>query len=141
MSSSTRLAVNGTEIPVEPGTYADISWEWRSGDRIELELDMRCRLLDAPKGSNPAGHHFKALVRGPVVLARDENLDPHYNEAVTVLSERGYVDIVSKAPQIPGTKMQYRVPVEDGSIQMVDYASVDNWDGSHICTWLPEKED
>jgi uncharacterized protein len=138
-SKSTRLKVNGTEIPVEPGTYAAISREWKSGDQIELQLDMRCRLLDAPNGSNPAGDHFKALVRGPVVLARDENLDAHYNDPVSVVSENGIVEIIPENPEIPGTKMQYRVPVDNGFIQMVDYASVNNWDGSHVCTWLPEK--
>jgi hypothetical protein len=47
------------------------------------------------------------------------------------------VDIVAEKATIPGTKMQFRVPTTSGDISMVDYASVDNWKGKHICTWLP----
>jgi hypothetical protein len=36
--------------------------------------------------------------------------------------------------------MQFRVPTHDGFIPMVDYASVNNWNGKHVCTWLPKPE-
>ncbi len=139
-SQSTVLKVNGEKLVADPGTYAKINREWMPGDRIELQLDMRCRILDAPHGSNRAGDNFQALVRGPVVLARDENLDNHYNEPVSVISENGYVDIVAEDPSVSGAKMQFSVPVKEGFIRMVDYASVNNWNGKHICTWLPMAE-
>lgn len=34
-----------------PGTYASIERTWNEGDRIELDLDMRARVVDAPSGS------------------------------------------------------------------------------------------
>ena len=136
-SEKSLLKVNGETMEAVAGTYAEINREWSPGDQIELSLDMRCRILDAPRGSNRAGDHFQALVRGPVVLARDENLDANYNEPVSVISENGFVDIVAEPVTIPGTKMQFRVPTTSGDISMVDYASVDNWKGKHICTWLP----
>ncbi|MHB9143276.1 MAG: hypothetical protein ACYC25_15505, partial [Paludibacter sp.] len=104
------------------GTYAVLNRKWNSGDKIELQLDMRCRIVDAPHGSNRAGDNFQALVRGPVVLARDENIDEQYNEPVFVVSNDGYVDIVREDSSGSGAKMQFRVPVEDGFIRMVDYA-------------------
>lgn len=137
-SRQTVLKVNGKQRDVQPGTYAQIRRRWAAGDRIELQLDMRCRILDAPLGSNRAGDNFQALVRGPIVLARDENMDAHYNDPVMVVSKDGYVDIVPENPTQPGTKMQFRVPVKDGFIRMVDYASINNWNGKHTCTWLPK---
>lgn len=137
-SKATGMQVNGEPVAVSPGTYATIERKWSSDDRIELELDMRCRIIDAPHGSNRAGDHFQALVRGPVVLARDENIDEHYNDPVSLVSKDGFAEIIPEDPTIPGTKMQFRVPTEDGFIRMVDYASVNNWNGKHICTWLPK---
>jgi hypothetical protein len=97
---------------------------------------MRCRVVEAPKGSNRAGDNFQALVRGPIVLARDENIDEQYNQPVSFISSDGYVDIVSESPTVSGVKMQFQVPVKDGFIRMVDYASVNNWNGKHVCTWV-----
>ena len=100
---------------------------------------MGCRLINAPHGSNRAGDNFQALIRGPIVLARDENFDSDYNKPVAIISKDGYVDIASEAPFIPGTNMQFRIPTKDGFIHMVDYASVNDWNGKHICTWLPKE--
>lgn len=138
-SGETILKVNGEPIQVKAGTYADINRKWTSGDQIELLLDMRCQVLNAPKGSNRKGDHFQALVRGPVVLARDENIDPDFDRPVTFISKDGYVDIKSEEPTLATTKMQFLVPTTDGMIHMTDYASVDSWNGKKICTWIPEK--
>jgi hypothetical protein len=94
----------------------------------------------APHGSNRAGDHYQALVRGPIVLARDENMDRNYNEPVTLLSKDGYIDLVAEKPALESTRMQFKVPTNKGFIRMVDYASVNNWDGTHICTWCPVNE-
>ena len=139
-SQVTVLKVNGELIATNSGAYAEINRKWVPGDQIELQLDMRCRIVDAPHGSNRAGDNFQALVRGPVVLARDENTDNQYNESISVISKDGYVEIVPEDPSVSGTKMQFSVPVENGFIRMVDYASVNNWNGKHICTWLPKAE-
>lgn len=139
-SISTSLTVNGESIHVSPGSYAEINRTWAIGDRIELSLDMRCRLLEAPHGTSRAGDNRVALVRGPIVLSRDENLDADYDKPVTILAQDGYVEAVPVTPTLPTTAMQFRVPVAGGFITMVDYASVDNWSGKHLCTWLPKAE-
>jgi uncharacterized protein len=138
-SGSTSLKVNGKSIQVTPGTYAEIQRLWSPGDKIELILDMRCRIIQAPHGSNRAGDNFQALVRGPIVLARDENMDPDYSKPVTFLSKDGYIDIIPEPPSLGNTRMQFLVPSADGPVHMTDYASVDSWKGKHVCTWIPRK--
>ncbi|HCN82035.1 MAG TPA: hypothetical protein DIT07_00210, partial [Sphingobacteriaceae bacterium] len=128
-SKSTILKLNGKAIKVQPGTYADIKRRWSRGDRIELALDMRCRLIDAPHGSNRAGDNYQALVRGPIVLARDENIDNNFNKAVSIVSKNGYVDVIPETPNLAATRIQFRVPTKQGYIHMVDYASVNSWNG------------
>ena len=101
---------------------------------------MKCRIIDAPKGSNPAGHNFQALKWGPIVLARDENLDPDYNKPIRVVADaNGLVNIQKVQPSLPGTCLEFTVPTTDGEIRMSDYATRDGWHGSSVCTWLPLK--
>lgn len=140
-SEETEMKINGEEVKVVPGTYAEITRRWESGDQIALLMDMRCKVIDAPRGSNRGGDNFQAVVYGPMVLARDENIDINYNAPVTLQAENGYIDVKQENPQGGNIKLQFLVPVEDGKfITMVDYASVDNWNnGKHVCTWLPKK--
>ncbi len=62
------VSINGKRSPrtLEPGTFATLRREWRSGDRIELELPLPLRLqpIDA---EHP---HTVALLAGPLVLMR-----------------------------------------------------------------------
>ena len=137
-SKATALYVNGKRMEATAGTYAAITRKWSDGDIVEMELDMTCRLVDAPHGTDPAGDNFQAVVRGPIVLARDENIDARYAEPVKVQTRPdGTVDIRPVSPTLPATKMEYLVPTDRGDIRMVDYASVNGWEGKRICTWLP----
>lgn len=137
-SKGTALAVNGKRMEVTAGTYAAITRKWSKGDTVELTFDMACRLVDAPHGTDPAGDNFRAVVRGPIVLARDENIDARYAEPVKVQTRPdGTVDIRPVSPTLPATKMEYLVPTDRGDIRMVDYASVNGWEGKRVCTWLP----
>ena len=140
-SERTVVKVNGKKVrSVEPGAYLSLERIWKPGDRVELAFDMRCRLLDAPRGSNRAGDSFQALVWGPIVLARDENIDPDYDEPVRVVAGKDRVVRVKRvAPTLASTRLEFEVPTDDGPIRMTDYASVNGWEGAHICTWLPVK--
>ena len=137
-SQNTALSVNGEKVKATPGTYAELNRKWNPGDRIEIDFDMTCRVINAPLGSNRAGDNFQAVVRGPIVLARDENIDPNFDQPVAIQAdENGVVAITPVQPTLPSTKMEFLVPTSEGDIHMVDYASVDGWNGSKICTWLP----
>ena len=124
-SVSTSLSVGGQAFPAKAGTYTAIDRVWSPGDQIKLELDMRCRLIAGTHGSNRDGDNRQALVRGPIVLARDENIDADYEKPVTIRAKDGYADVIPVQPTQKSTRMQFRVHTEDGFIEMVDYASVD----------------
>lgn len=139
-SPDTYVEVNGKAVRgVKPGEYLAISRRWKKGDMIRIVFDFRARLIDAPKGGrNPEGEFFQAVQWGPIVIARDENIDPDYNKPVQVVAdENGEVKVRQVTPERPGTRMQFVVPTTGGDIKMVDYSSVDCWKGSHIQTWLP----
>ena len=138
-SQATRVSINGQDAgPSTPGTYLALERKWKSGDRIELLLDLKARIHQAPRGSNPAGWNRTAITYGPIVLARDENIDPDYNKPVSILAApNGEVSITPVKPQKPGTRMEFIVPTRSGSIRMVDYASIDGWNGKQVCTWMP----
>ena len=139
-SPDTYVEVNGKAVRgVKPGEYLSISRRWKKGDMIRIVFDFRARLIDAPKGGrNPEGEFFQAVQWGPIVLARDENIDPDYNKPVQVVAdENGEVKVKQVTPERPGTRMQFVVPTTGGDIKMVDYSSVDCWKGSHIQSWLP----
>jgi len=139
-SEKTVVKINDKLQTVIAGQYAAFNREWKSGDHIEIVFDMTCRVVDAPHGSNPNGNNFQAVVWGPIVLARDERIDAGYNQPVTIKAdENGIVNVAKTKPTLAATRMEFIVPTTNGDIRMVDYASVDGWDGSKICTWLPIK--
>ena len=137
-SERTVVSINSKTQKVTAGEYASFRREWKTGDRIEIAFDMTCRVIDAPHGSNPKGKDFQAVIWGPIVLARDEKIDANFNLPVTIEAEEdGIVRVIKTNPTLPATRMEFIVPTTGGNIRMVDYASVDGWDGSQICTWLP----
>lgn len=141
-SETTTVSVNNEPIEVNPGSYAEINRKWATDDSIDLELDMRCRVIDAPRGSNRAGDNFQAVLYGPVVLARDENIESNYNEPVRLASEKGFINALQQQPINGRSNLQFSVPLQGGEyITLIDYASVNNWGNDmHVCTWLPIKE-
>jgi DUF1680 family protein len=61
------VRINGAaSTPVEPGRFATLQREWRTGDRVELELPMRMR-LQSVDAEHP---DTVALLAGPLVLMR-----------------------------------------------------------------------
>ena len=65
-TAGATVAVNGKRQPVnlEPGTFASIRRQWKTGDRVELELPMTMRL----EAVDPQHPDIVALMRGPLVL-------------------------------------------------------------------------
>jgi DUF1680 family protein len=81
-SKNNRLSVNDESIPVTSGTYASINREWKAGDMIRLELDLRGRIIKAPGSVNDL-----AVMWGPVVLALDNRLVRAQNYNLWLLPE------------------------------------------------------
>lgn len=164
-SKQTEIIVNGKNIEVSAG-YTTINRMWRNGDKITLKLDMRTRVLHpvkfekdvvmlgvfweqdyiAPKvvyQSHEAMYHI-ALMRGPLVLARDARLDGTVDEAVSVdYDKQGYVQLADSDKAEFDTIVEYQVPAKNGkSFTVIDYSSAGktwNEDSRYAC-WLPTKE-
>lgn len=140
-SEKTTLKVNGSIHEVNAGTYAQIERLWSMDDKIELQFDMRCRIIDAPHGSNRKGDNFQALVRGPIVLVRDENIDANYDRPENIISDRGFVEVIETKPVNKNIELQFKIPVEGGFIDMIDYSSGNSWSGKKVFTWIPIKNE
>ena len=138
-SGNTSVSVCGKPVKgVRAGTYLALERDWKPGDEIRVVFDMRARLIMAKEGVNPEGKYFQAVQWGPLVLARDERIDPEYDKPVRIVSSPdGTVEVRRIAGNLKGAKVGFEVPTATGAIRMVDYASVDCWEGSHVQTWLP----
>jgi len=89
-SAESTLLVNGVPVPVEAGKAAGIQRLWKTADQIELSLDMRGRLIQA--GNSPGSF---AIMRGPVLLCREERLSPPALQAVLqpVAGKNGIIEL------------------------------------------------
>jgi DUF1680 family protein len=89
-ATGATVSVNGkrSAAPMVPGTFAGIVREWRSGDRVELDLPLRQR-LQAVDAEHP---DTVALSAGPLVLMRilDEGsaYSPALSRAALLAAER-----------------------------------------------------
>jgi hypothetical protein len=147
-SEQTSIKVNGENIDgIDPGTYKRITRTWRKGDKIELQLDLRGRLVRQD--------NHVAIVRGPIVLARDSRFgDGHVDEATRIQNEDGYVDLRISGEKPAGVWMAFTAPLKLGTgtkatlnppaqIHFCDFCSAGNtWDRStRYRVWLPEPLD
>jgi hypothetical protein len=144
-SIQNSLTVNGEKIDgVTPGAYARITRQWKKGDKIELQLDLRGRLAKLN------GH--TALIRGPVVLARDSRFDDGFvDEAALIQHENKIVNIRVSDFKPEGIWLSFTAPLKLGTgiasttnppvqIQFCDFGSAGNtWDpNTRYRVWLPE---
>lgn len=146
-SKRTRLSVNGQDVAVSPGQYAEIDRTWTHGDRVALNLDMRVRTIEAPSGAPQL-----ALARGPLLLALDSRLVEPSDHAVYIdTDEGGYVAEKPVTPDSSDIWMAFEVPIytingpvrpKDKEFNLVfcDYPSAGNqWETTNqFRTWLPQ---
>jgi uncharacterized protein len=150
-SQQSSLTVNGLPITaIIPGKYAEITRIWKSDDLINLTLDMRGRIVRM--GEYPEN---LALIRGPIVLARDARLgSPHVDETIKpMINKDGFVNLEPAGINQDGIWMKYKThfmveshkegankPVE---ITLCDYASAGNTldERSWFRVWLPQSFD
>jgi len=147
-SEQTSIKVNGENIDgIDPGTHKRITRTWKKGDKIELQLDMRGRLVRQD--------NHVAIVRGPIVLARDSRFgDGSVDEAAVIQHEDGYVDLRISGEKPAGVWMAFTTPLKLGTgtkatlnppaqIHFCDFCSAGNtWDRStRYRVWLPEPLD
>lgn len=120
-STGTSVTVNRAPVPgIQPGAYAVIRTNWKSGDSIRLHLDLHPRTARAGR--------FIAIERGPVVLAIDARLEQ--NGIQQSASTHDGIDFVTVSGQ-KGSASEVR---------LCDYASAGNtWDArSKFRVWMPD---
>jgi DUF1680 family protein len=108
------VSVNGKrETPPQPGGFAAIRREWRSGDRIELELPLAQRL----ESIDAAHPQTVALLAGPLVLMRvlDEN-----HSADTAVARTSLL----AAQRDPGGKHEWRAATEAGPLVLKPFPDI-----------------
>ena len=141
-SDRNELSINGAEQPVPAaGRYAAVRRTWHDGDVVTLRLDLRARVMRAP------GHPgFAAILRGPLVLARDARLDPgsDVDAPVALDSDAGGHVAVALAAGREGEDIWQRFSVaaqgrHGDALQLCDFASAGNtWSSaSAYRVWLP----
>ena len=143
-SKNTTLTINGQGVTdVAPGSYEKITRIWNKGDRIELKLDLRARLVAM------AGH--QAIIRGSVVLARDARFkDGFIYESAVVREQDGYIDLKPSASKPAEVWMSFTAPLVLGTdledefknpkqVSFCDFASAGNtWgEDSRYLVWIP----
>ena len=163
-SAATELEVNGERVEVNAG-YTEISRVWNPGDTVVLVLDMRTKVIHAPRDPHdvlmtarswgldlsyptifdeaPDAKFHIAMRRGPIVLARDARLGENVDDPVDIKFDRdGYVDVQPSKTAAFDTIVEYKIPqVHGGEFTVIDYASAGKtWkeDSKYGC-WLPTR--
>lgn len=108
-SEHSSLSVN--DIPVEGtigGMYRKITREWSSGDKVVLQLDMTGRLVTL--------NGYQAILRGPVLLARDSRFDDGYVDETAIIQQQGSkVDLQVTVDQPANMWMSFTAPLVLGT--------------------------
>lgn len=142
-SEKTSLKINGKSRKANKG-YTEITRVWSKNDEIVLDLDMRVRIVDAPVDKDDKNSKFhKALIRGPIVLARDARLGEEIDSVIDLAVDKNGFAIVKESDTAKFVKhLEFAVKQNDGSyIHVVDYASAGKtWRrDSRMTVWMPTK--
>ncbi len=80
---AAELSINGegSELPLNPGSYVEVKRAWSAGDLIELNLPMRPRMIKAHPKAEEIRNHV-AVMRGPIVYCLEGHDLP---EGVSIL--------------------------------------------------------
>ena len=142
-STQTSVLVNGLPVDgIQAASYLKINREWNSGDKVILKLDLSGSLITLN------GH--QAIMRGPVLLARDSRFDDgfvdeaaivqHKSNLVTLRPSAGKPDHIwmsFTAPLVVGTDLEgeFKQPKQ---IHFCDFGSAGNtWSAdSRYRVWI-----
>jgi DUF1680 family protein len=141
-SEQSTLAINGAaQAGPTAGRYAAVRRTWHDGDVVTLRLDLRARIAHAPGRPD-----FAAILRGPLVLARDARLDhgSDVNAPVVLAPDAsGHIGVALVAGRADhGIWQRFVINASEGSasaLQLCDFASAGNtWNtASTYRVWLP----
>jgi hypothetical protein len=145
-STNTRVSVNGEPVAqIKAGNYLKINRTWKGDDSLRIEMDMTGKIVEL--------NGYQAIVRGPVLLARDTRFsDGFIAEPAVISHENGMVRLNPQsenpdniwmsfsAPLLPGTDLE---GIKQGQVRFCDFASAGNtWtEDSRYKVWIPRTLD
>jgi len=101
------VAVNGRREAVQSGTFMRVWRQWKTGDRVDLELPMKARL----EAVDPQHADTVALVVGPVVLFAVTDADPRVTRAQLLAAKQN------------GTR-SWQVETASGTLKMLPFTEI-----------------
>jgi len=144
-SENTSVLINGLTVEgIQPGTYQKITREWKSGDQVVLKLDISGRLILLN------GH--QAILRGPVLLARDSRFEDGFVDETAIIQQKeNRVELLPVTEKPVHIWMSFTAPLVLGTdlegegrnpkpIHFCDFASAGNtWSpDSRYRVWIPQ---
>jgi DUF1680 family protein len=147
-SKESSLTINGEAVKsVIPGEYVKVQRMWKSGDLVDLNLDMRGRVVKLGKVPQNL-----AIYRGPIVLTRDARLSGPAIESIInpIADKEGFIKLEAADQKNPEIWMAFKASflsesyAEGGSkpisVELCDYASAGNSHEGHpiFRVWLPQ---
>lgn len=108
-SKHSVVTVNGILIhEVIPGSYLKISREWRKGDLISFKADLSGRLVSL--------NGYQAILRGPVLLARDSRFnDGFVDETAIIQHKENVVELIPSEVKPDNIWMSFIAPLVLGT--------------------------
>ncbi len=145
-SGKTAIAFGDKKVDgdVKPGDYFPLKGNWVEGTTITLNFDVRGRVLRR--------NNSFALMKGPVVLARDSRFnDGFVDETARPAEKDGFIELTPVTEKPAGVWMAFTAPLVLGTdlegeakhpkqIKFCDFASAGNtWEDSvRYRVWIPE---
>lgn len=129
---------------IEPGSWYRIKRTWENGGVIRLNLDLHGRLIEQD--------NHQAIMRGPLLLARDTRFDDGpIDEAAVILHDNGFVNLQWPKEQPPYVWKTFVAQLVTGTdlegsgreprdIRFCDFASAGNmWNPKNrYRVWIPK---
>jgi DUF1680 family protein len=135
-SVQSSILINDSPVEgIKSGNYQKISRIWKAGDKVTLQLDMSARLMVL--------NGYQAIMRGPVLLARDSRFNDGFVDETAVIQQKDQVVELQASKDKPqGIWMAFTAPLVLGSdlegeyrdahpVHFCDFGSAGN-------TWSPD---
>jgi uncharacterized protein len=139
-SKDTTVRVQGKRIDnVTAGSYLSLDREWQSGDRVEIQLDMRPRIWVGEREAQGK----VSVYTGPVLLAYDPRFDTYAPNQLPALGsliqtrQAAPTGLPEKLASVAAPYMRLRFNTAEGKgITLCDFASA-GAGGNPYVSWLP----
>lgn len=131
------LKINNTLVKdVRPGTYVDLNRQWRAGDRLGLDLDMKLLVMTGDREATGR----VSVYRGPLLLAYDQKLNSYDEDQIPPLELNRLLEAKEIRPSGQRNALSpwivLELPAQGGrGVRVCDFASA-GISGTRYRSWL-----